>query len=50
MESKTEAKLVKVRFLQTVRGSYGAYNPGDIKEIPSSLAAEFLKEKAAEKK
>ncbi|WP_178842681.1 hypothetical protein [uncultured Treponema sp.] len=51
-KTKTEEKItktVKVKILETLRGTYGAFNPGEIAEIGENLACELIKAGLAEK-
>lgn len=41
-QKKVTGKLISVKFKELVRGSYGAYNPGDVAEIDAKLATEFI--------
>lgn len=51
-KTKTEEKItktVKVKILETLRGTYGAFNPGEITEIGEKLACDLVKAGLAEK-
>lgn len=43
-EKKTKKILVK----ELLRGSFGAFNPGDVVEVPESLAKSFISANLAE--
>ncbi len=40
---------IKVKILETLRGTYGAFNPGEITEIGEKLACDLVKAGLAEK-
>lgn len=47
---KTERKAAeKIRIKAVLRGSYGAFNPGDTVEVEKTLAEAFIKGGFAEK-
>lgn len=51
-KTKTEEKItkpVKVKILETLRGTYGAFNPGEIAELGEKIANELVKAGLAEK-
>ncbi len=44
-----EKKLVKIKVNSTLRGSYGAFDPGETVEVKKSLADAFIKNGYAQK-
>ncbi|MDD5789215.1 MAG: hypothetical protein PUE30_01610 [Spirochaetia bacterium] len=51
-KTKTEEKItktVKVKILETLRGTYGAFNPGETAELDAKTADTFIKAGLAEK-
>lgn len=47
-KEKTQEKT-KVKILEVLRGTYGAFNPGEIVELEPKLAEAFIKSGFAEK-
>lgn len=46
---KSKAQTVSVVFLESVRGTYGAFDRGDRAELPLALAESFIRERKAER-
>lgn len=44
----TGQKTKKILVKELLRGSYGAFNPGDVVEVPEHLATAFIKANLAE--
>ncbi len=47
-EEKAQKKI-KVKILETLRGTYGAFNPGETAEIEAKTAEAFIRGGLAEK-
>ncbi len=48
-ETPAEKKTVKIKINSTLRGSYGAFDPGETVEVEKSLADAFIKNGYAQK-
>ena len=46
---ESKGGLIKVKINSVLRGSYGAFNPGQIAELEKTLAESFVKEGYAQK-
>lgn len=48
-ETPAEKKIVKIKINSILRGSYGAFDPGETVEVEKSLADAFIKNGYAQK-